>query len=37
MKRLLPAAALIAVTLVGCYGSTEPATDVGPESPSAMP
>jgi hypothetical protein len=32
MKRRLLAAALIAVTLAGCYGSTEPATDVGPES-----
>jgi hypothetical protein len=32
MKRRLLPAALIALTLAGCYGSTEPATDVGPES-----
>ncbi len=32
MKRRLLPVALIALTLAGCYGSTEPATDVGPES-----
>jgi hypothetical protein len=32
MKRWLAAAALIALTLAGCYGSTEPATDVGIDS-----
>jgi hypothetical protein len=32
MKRRLLTAALIAVTLAGCYGSTEPATDVGIDS-----
>ena len=32
MKRRLATAALIVLTLVGCYGSTEPATDVGIDS-----
>ena len=32
MKRPLATAALIVLTLVGCYGSTEPATDVGIDS-----
>ena len=31
-KRRLAGAALIALTLAGCYGSTEPATDVGIDS-----
>jgi hypothetical protein len=31
-KRRLATAALIALTLAGCYGSTEPATDVGIDS-----
>jgi hypothetical protein len=32
MKRRLATAALAALTLAGCYGSTEPATDVGIDS-----
>jgi hypothetical protein len=32
MRRRLATAGLIVIALAGCYGSTEPATDVGPES-----